>query len=156
GAESLLGQGDMLFRPAGESRSARIQGAFIGEDEIERLTDHWRRQGEPELHEELLEAVEADDGAEAGAGDFDPDQDDMLGDAIATVVQMGTASTSMLQRRLRVGYTRAGRLVDMMERRGVISGYEGSKARQVLITEADLPRVLESLSEAPIAASTED
>ena len=155
GAESLLGQGDMLFRPAGESRSARIQGAFIGEDEIERLTDHWRKQGEPELREELLEAVEPEE-SEDSPGDFDPDQDDMLADAISTVVQMGTASTSMLQRRLRVGYTRAGRLVDMMERRGVISGYEGSKARQVLITEADLPRVLESLAEAPVAASSED
>jgi S-DNA-T family DNA segregation ATPase FtsK/SpoIIIE len=156
GAESLLGQGDMLFRPAGESRSARIQGAFIGEDEIERLTEHWRRQGEPELHQELLEAVEPEEPEDGGAGDFDPDQDDMLPDAIATVVQMGTASTSMLQRRLRVGYTRAGRLVDMMERRGVISGYEGSKARQVLITEADLPRVLESLTEAPVAAGSDD
>jgi S-DNA-T family DNA segregation ATPase FtsK/SpoIIIE len=155
GAESLLGQGDMLFRPAGESRSARIQGAFIAEDEIERLTDHWRGQGEPEMHEELLEAVEPEE-PEDGPGDFDPDQDDMLADAISTVVQMGTASTSMLQRRLRVGYTRAGRLVDMMERRGVISGYEGSKARQVLITEADLPRVLESLAEAPVAASSDD
>ena len=155
GAESLLGQGDMLFRPAGESRSARIQGAFIGEDEIERITEHWRRQGEPELNEELLEAVESDE-PEEGGGDFDPDQDDMLADAIATVVQMGTASTSMLQRRLRVGYTRAGRLVDMMERRGVISGYEGSKARQVLITEADLPRVLESLADAAVGASVED
>ena len=140
----------MLFRPAGESRSARIQGAFIAEDEIERLTDHWRRQGEPELHEELLEAVEPEE-SEDSSGDFDPDQDDMLADAISTVVQMGTASTSMLQRRLRVGYTRAGRLVDMMERRGVISGYEGSKARQVLITEADLPRVLESLADAAVA-----
>ncbi|MDQ4025754.1 MAG: DNA translocase FtsK, partial [Actinomycetota bacterium] len=129
GAESLLGQGDMLFRPAGESRSARIQGAFITEEEIERLTDVWRRQGEPEMHEELLEAVEADDDPEAGEGDFDPDRDDLLGDAIATVVQMGTASTSMLQRRLRLGYTRAGRLIDMLERRGVISGYEGSKPR---------------------------
>jgi S-DNA-T family DNA segregation ATPase FtsK/SpoIIIE len=147
GAESLLGQGDMLFRPAGESRSARIQGAFITEDEIERLTDHWRRQGEPELHEELLEAIETEEDAEGGDGDYDPDQDDLLADAIATVVQMGTASTSMLQRRLRVGYTRAGRLIDMMERRGVISGYEGSKARQVLITEADLPRVLDALAE---------
>jgi S-DNA-T family DNA segregation ATPase FtsK/SpoIIIE len=149
GAESLLGQGDLLFRPAGESRSARIQGAFITEEEIERLTDHWRRQGQPELHEELLEAVEADDEEGDGEGDFDPDEDDLLGEAIQTVVQMGTASTSMLQRRLRVGYTRAGRLIDMMERRGAISGYEGSKARQVLITEADLPRVLESLSEPP-------
>jgi S-DNA-T family DNA segregation ATPase FtsK/SpoIIIE len=146
GAESLLGQGDMLFRPAGESRSARIQGAFITEEEIERLTDFWRRQGEPELQEELLEAVETEDG-EATDGDYDPDQDELLADAIATVVQMGTASTSMLQRRLRVGYTRAGRLIDMMERRGVISGYEGSKARQVLITEADLPRVIEALAE---------
>jgi len=155
GAESLLGQGDMLFRPAGESRSARIQGAFIAEDEIERLTDHWRKQGEPELHEEFLEAVEPEE-PEDGPSDFDPDQDDMLPNAISTVVQMGTASTSMLQRRLRVGYTRAGRLVDMMERRGVISGYEGSKARQVLITEADLPRVLESLAEAPVAATSDD
>ncbi len=68
---------------------------------------------------------------------------------------MGTASTSMLQRRLRVGYTRAGRLIDMMERRGVISGYEGSKARQVLITEADLPRVLEQLGDAALAAEPE-
>jgi S-DNA-T family DNA segregation ATPase FtsK/SpoIIIE len=156
GAESLLGQGDMLFRPAGESRTARIQGAFIAEEEIERLTDHWRKQGEPELQEELLEAVEPEEGAEGPDGDFDPDQDDLLGDAIATVVQMGTASTSMLQRRMRVGYTRAGRLIDMMERRGVISGYEGSKARQVLITEADLPRVLEALSEPAVAAPADD
>jgi S-DNA-T family DNA segregation ATPase FtsK/SpoIIIE len=145
GAESLLGQGDMLFRPATESRGARIQGAYIAEEEILELTDHWRRQGEPELREELLEAVEGEE--EQAPDDFDPDSDDLLGDAIATVVQMGTASTSMLQRRLRVGYTRAGRLIDMMERRGVISGYEGSKARQVLISEADLPRVLASLAE---------
>jgi DNA segregation ATPase FtsK/SpoIIIE, S-DNA-T family len=155
GAESLLGQGDMLFRPSGESRSARIQGAFIAEEEIEKLTDHWRAQGEPEMQEELLEAVEVEEES-AGEGDFDPDQDDMLADAIATVVQMGSASTSMLQRRLRVGYTRAGRLIDMMERRGVVSGYEGSKARQVLITEADLPRVLENLGEAAVGASTEE
>jgi DNA segregation ATPase FtsK/SpoIIIE, S-DNA-T family len=156
GAESLLGQGDMLFRPSGESRSARIQGAFIAEEEIEKLTEHWRRQGEPELQEELLEAVEPTEEEGAAEGDFDPDQDDLLGDAIATVVQMGSASTSMLQRRLRVGYTRAGRLIDMMERRGVISGYEGSKARQVLITEADLPRVLENLGETAVAASAEE
>jgi DNA segregation ATPase FtsK/SpoIIIE, S-DNA-T family len=156
GAESLLGQGDMLFRPAGESRSARIQGAFITEEEIERLTEHWRHQGEPELQEELLEAIETEDDGDGVEGDFDPDQDELLADAVATVVQMGTASTSMLQRRLRVGYTRAGRLIDMMERRGVISGYEGSKARQVLITEADLPRVLEQLSEPPVAASSDD
>jgi S-DNA-T family DNA segregation ATPase FtsK/SpoIIIE len=156
GAESLLGQGDMLFRPSGESRSARIQGAFIAEEEIEKLTEHWRHQGEPELHEELLEAVESESDADGPEGDYDPDQDDLLADAIATVIQMGTASTSMLQRRLRVGYTRAGRLIDMMERRGVISGYEGSKARQVLITEADLPRVLEQLAEPAVASHSDD
>jgi S-DNA-T family DNA segregation ATPase FtsK/SpoIIIE len=153
GAESLLGQGDMLFRPAGESRSARIQGAYVTEEEIERLTSQWRRQGEPEMHEELLEAVEPPE-EDGGDDDFDPDQDELLADAIQTVVQMGSASTSMLQRRLRVGYTRAGRLIDMMERRGVISGYEGSKARQVLIGEADLPRVLEALDEAPHASES--
>jgi S-DNA-T family DNA segregation ATPase FtsK/SpoIIIE len=98
------------------------------------------------MHEELLEAVEPEDSG-GDKGDFDPDADDMLPEAIATVVQMGTASTSMLQRRLRVGYTRAGRLIDMMERRGVISGYQGSKAREVLITEGDLPRVLAAMEE---------
>ncbi len=153
GAESLLGRGDMLFRPASESRGARIQGAFIGEEEIEDLTGHWRAQGEPELQEELLDAVEGL-GGEDDPGDFDPDADDLLGEAVATVVQMGSASTSMLQRRLRVGYTRAGRLIDMMERRGVISGYEGSKARQVLVTEADLPRVLAALEE-PVTAGAD-
>jgi S-DNA-T family DNA segregation ATPase FtsK/SpoIIIE len=153
GAESLLGQGDMLFRPVEESRLKRVQGAFISEEEIEKLTAHWRRQGEPEIQEELLAAVAPVAGEDGGADEFNPDADDLLAEAIATVVQMGTASTSMLQRRLRVGYTRAGRLIDMMERRGVISGYEGSKARQVLISEADLPRVLEQLGDAAIAAA---
>jgi S-DNA-T family DNA segregation ATPase FtsK/SpoIIIE len=73
----------------------------------------------------------------------------LLEEAIGLVAQMGTASTSMLQRRLRLGYTRAGRLIDMLERRGIISGYEGSKPRQVLITEADVPRILVALSERP-------
>ena len=155
GAESLLGKGDMLFRPAGESRSARIQGAFITEQEIERLTEFWRGQGEPELQEELLEAVETEE-PQGGGDEFNPDRDDLLADAIATVVQMGSASTSMLQRRLRVGYTRAGRLIDMMERRGVVSGYEGSKARQVLIAESDLPRVLEQLAEPAVAATVDE
>jgi S-DNA-T family DNA segregation ATPase FtsK/SpoIIIE len=155
GAESLLGQGDMLFRPVEEGRPKRVQGAFISEEEIEKLTEHWRRQGEPEMQEELLETVEPKEG-EGGEGDLDPDSDDLLAEAVATVVQMGTASTSMLQRRLRVGYTRAGRLIDMMERRGVISGYEGSKARQVLISEADLPRVLEALGDAALAGADSD
>ncbi|MGH2910178.1 MAG: DNA translocase FtsK, partial [Solirubrobacteraceae bacterium] len=139
GAESLLGQGDMLFSPVGSSRLQRIQGAFVDEPQILEITEAWRKQGEPDLQEELLEEVEPEDGGDAGAEDpNDADSDPLLEEAISLVAQMGTASTSMLQRRLRLGYTRAGRLIDMLERRGIISGYEGSKPRQVLITEADV------------------
>ena len=149
GAESLLGMGDMLFSPVGSSRLQRIQGAYIDEGEIEQLTEGWRRQGEPEFREELLEEVEEEPSRSARRDDgFDPDEDPLLDDAIRLVAEMQTASTSMLQRRLRLGYTRAGRLIDMLERRGVISGYEGSKPRQVLITEADVPRVLAALDRA--------
>jgi S-DNA-T family DNA segregation ATPase FtsK/SpoIIIE len=148
GAESLLGQGDMLFSPVGTSRLQRIQGAYIDEAQIAKLTDMWRRQGEPELREELLEEVEPET-PEGAPEEFDPDEDPLLRDAITLVTEMQTASTSMLQRRLRLGYTRAGRMIDMLERRGVISGYEGSKPRQVLITEADLPRVLTALEALP-------
>jgi S-DNA-T family DNA segregation ATPase FtsK/SpoIIIE len=148
GAEALLGQGDMLFRGAGTSKLARVQGAFITEDEIARITGHWAKQGEPEFEDELLETPqEAEE--EGRDDDFDPDSDDLLDEAIRLVVQTETASVSMVQRRLRVGYTRAGRLIDMLERRGVISGYEGSKPRQVLITQADLPRVLSGGDSAP-------
>jgi S-DNA-T family DNA segregation ATPase FtsK/SpoIIIE len=154
GAESLLGAGDMLFSPVGSSRLQRIQGAYVDEAQIARLTELWRRQGEPELREELLEEVESEGGERDGAGEeFDPDEDPLLREAITLVAEMGTASTSMLQRRLRLGYTRAGRMIDMLERRGVISGYEGSKPRQVLITEADLPRVLAALGESGAAVS---
>ena len=149
GAESLLGQGDMLFSPVGSGRLQRIQGAFIDEEQILEITEAWRLQGEPDLQEQLLEEVESDgDGEEGGAEDpNDADSDPLLEEAISLVAQMGTASTSMLQRRLRLGYTRAGRLIDMLERRGIISGYEGSKPRQVLITEGDVPRILTALAE---------
>ncbi len=155
GAETLLGAGDMLFAPVGTSRLQRIQGAFIDESEIALVTDEWRRQGEPEFREELLEEVEP--AVEEGGGEdgFDPDEDPLLSDAIRLVAEMQTASTSMLQRRLRLGYTRAGRLIDMLERRGVISGYEGSKPRQVLISEGDVPRVLAALGEQPVAVPDE-
>jgi DNA segregation ATPase FtsK/SpoIIIE, S-DNA-T family len=147
GAESLLGQGDMLFSPVGSSRLQRIQGAYIDESQIAKLTELWRRQGEPELREELLEEVEPAEPEGAGSEEFDPDEDPLLREAIVLVAEMQTASTSMLQRRLRLGYTRAGRLIDMLERRGVISGYEGSKPRQVLIGEGDVPRILAALGE---------
>src|SRR3954452_2547379 len=150
GAESLLGMGDMLFSPVGSSKLQRIQGAYVDEAQIAQITDFWRRQGEPDFREELLEEVPDDNEDESGSGEddpFDPDEDPLLDEAIALVAQMGTASTSMLQRRLRLGYTRAGRLIDMLERRGVISGYEGSKPRQVLITEQDVPRIVAALAE---------
>jgi DNA segregation ATPase FtsK/SpoIIIE, S-DNA-T family len=146
GAESLLGQGDMLFSPVGSSRLQRIQGAYIDESQIAKLTDMWRKQGEPELREELLQEVEPAEPEKSADDEFDPDEDPLLSDAIRLVAEMQTASTSMLQRRLRLGYTRAGRLIDMLERRGVISGYEGSKPRQVLIAEGDVPRVLAMLA----------
>ncbi len=141
GAESLLGQGDMLFRPIGTSRLQRLQGAYVTEEEILAVTDHWRRQGRPELREDLLERPEVPE-----EDPLDPDADDLIVKAVETVVSQGTASVSLLQRRLGVGYARAGRLVDMMERMGVISGHEGSKPRNVLIGEADLDRVLRRTS----------
>ncbi|HZB76966.1 MAG TPA: FtsK/SpoIIIE domain-containing protein, partial [Solirubrobacteraceae bacterium] len=157
GAETLLGQGDMLFAPVGSSRLQRIQGAYVDEAQIAELTDQWRRQGEPELREELLQPVEEDEPADAvGEDGFDPDEDPLLSDAIRLVAEMQTASTSMLQRRMRLGYTRAGRLIDMLERRGVISGYEGSKPRQVLVSEADVPRVLAALEERGDAVAVAD
>ena len=137
GAESLLGSGDMLFRPVGTSRLQRLQGAYVSEEEIEAITGHWRTQGRPEMRQELLERPP--DAAEA---EPDPEADEMLARSIELVVQQGTASVSLLQRRLGVGYARAGRLVDMMERMGVVSGHEGSKPRSVLVGSGDLPRLL--------------
>jgi DNA segregation ATPase FtsK/SpoIIIE, S-DNA-T family len=141
GAESLLGQGDMLFKPLGTSRLQRVQGAYVSEEEIALIVEQCRGQREQELDESLLEAPSARD-RDGEEGDFDPDEDPLLDRAIEIVVQTQTASVSLIQRRLRVGYTRAGRLIDMLERRGIISGYEGSKPRRVLIGEAELERVL--------------
>jgi S-DNA-T family DNA segregation ATPase FtsK/SpoIIIE len=142
GAESLLGQGDMLFKPLGTSRLQRLQGAYVSEEEIALVVEQCRSQRGQDLDESLLEApelpVEADGEEDL---DFDPDEDPLLEKAIEIVVQTQTASVSLLQRRLRVGYTRAGRLIDMLERRGIISGYEGSKPRRVLVSESELHTV---------------
>jgi S-DNA-T family DNA segregation ATPase FtsK/SpoIIIE len=142
GAESLLGQGDMLFKPLGTSRLQRVQGAFVTEDEIALIVEQARAQREQEVDETFLELPQVFvDEADSDDGEFDPDEDPLLDRAIEVVVTAQTASVSLLQRRLRVGYTRAGRLVDMLERRGIISPYEGSKPRRVLITEHELERV---------------
>ncbi|HLX32090.1 MAG TPA: DNA translocase FtsK [Gaiellaceae bacterium] len=145
GAESLLGQGDMLFKPLGTSKMQRVQGAFVTEEEIAIICEQTRVQREQSLDESYLEApqVFADD-ADDESGEFDPDEDPLLDKAIEVVVTAQTASVSLLQRRLRVGYTRAGRLIDMLERRGIISPYEGSKPRRVLISEHDLERLVTS------------
>ena len=147
GAESLLGQGDMLFKPLGTSRLQRLQGAFVTEEEIALIVEQCRAQREQELDESLLEAPQVfeEDGDHA-EGEFDPDEDPLLDKAIEVVVQTQTASVSLLQRRLRVGYTRAGRLIDMLERRGIISGYEGSKPRRVLVDESSLPQLSDAMT----------
>jgi S-DNA-T family DNA segregation ATPase FtsK/SpoIIIE len=147
GAESLLGQGDMLFKPLGTSRLQRVQGAYVSEEEVALVVEQCRHQREQELDETLLHAPEGavEDGDEHD-GDFDPDEDPLLDKAIEIVVQTQTASVSLIQRRLRVGYTRAGRLIDMLERRGIISGYEGSKPRRVLVDEAELERFVSTAS----------
>jgi len=151
GAESLLGSGDMLFRPVGTSRLQRVQGAYVSEDEILAITNHWRAQGKPQLRTELMERP-----PEIAQNEPDPEGDEMLTRAIEMVVQQGTASVSLLQRRLGVGYARAGRLVDQMERLGVVSGHEGSKPRTVLIGEADLPRILTRSGAVETEAATDD
>ncbi len=143
GAESLLGQGDMLFKPLGTSRLQRVQGAFVTEEEIALIVEQCRAQRGQELDETLLEMPESAAPEDADEDlDFDPDEDPLLDKAIEIVVQTQTASVSLLQRRLRVGYTRAGRLIDMLERRGIISGYEGSKPRRVLVEEHQLASVI--------------
>jgi S-DNA-T family DNA segregation ATPase FtsK/SpoIIIE len=143
GAESLLGQGDMLFKPLGTSRLQRVQGAFVTEEEIALIVEQCRSQRGQQLDETLLETPETAPSEEGDDDlDFDPDEDPLLDKAIEIVVQTQTASVSLLQRRLRVGYTRAGRLIDMLERRGIISGYEGSKPRRVLVEEHQLASVI--------------
>jgi S-DNA-T family DNA segregation ATPase FtsK/SpoIIIE len=128
----------MLFKPLGTSRLQRVQGAYVSEEEVALVVEQCRAQREQELDESMLEAPEkpAEDFDDED-GDFDPDEDPLLDKAIEVVVQAQTASVSLLQRRLRVGYTRAGRLIDMLERRGIISPYEGSKPRRVLVGEGE-------------------
>ena len=138
GAESLLGDGDMLFHPYSSSKMLRVQGAFISSEEMNLITGHWRAQAAPEYREDLLQSATGD----AGEGAVGDGGDALMAEAITTVVRTGAASVALLQRRLRVGYARAGRLIDMMEQQGIISGFDGSKARKVLIDEDDLPRVL--------------
>ncbi|MBV9296207.1 MAG: DNA translocase FtsK 4TM domain-containing protein [Acidobacteriaceae bacterium] len=131
GAEHLLGKGDMLFLPPGSSRLTRVHGAFVTEAETNRVVDFWKEQAEPEYDESFLLAPPSEEDEE-DADAFDGEQDPMYQDAVRVVVEMGKASTSTLQRRLRLGYGRAARILDVMQRDGIIGPPDGSKPREVL------------------------
>ncbi|GIU87342.1 MAG: hypothetical protein KatS3mg009_1857 [Acidimicrobiia bacterium] len=141
GAEKLIGKGDMLMLTASSSRTERIQGAWVDEDCVRKVVAHWRRQA---LQPCYVEGIQGDDGPGGGRGGADDDDgDDLLDEAMELVVRSGLGSTSMLQRKLRVGFARAGRLMDLLERRGVVGPSEGSKARAVLMTVEELEELRE-------------
>ncbi|MDG5789009.1 DNA translocase FtsK [Evansella sp. AB-P1] len=130
GAEKLLGKGDMLFLPVGANKATRIQGAFLSDEEVERVVDHCIEQQKAQYAEEMMPK----EGETVSANEVD---DDLFEDAVQLVLEMQTASVSMLQRRFRIGYTRAARLIDEMEARNIVGPYEGSKPREVLITKGE-------------------
>ena len=137
GAEKLLGKGDMLYFPAGAPKPSRVQGAFVTDDEVEKIVDFVKSNGTATYSEDILESIENSNKTDkelATEASEEDDTDPFLMDAIQTVVETGQASTSFIQRRFKVGYARAGRIIDQMEERGVISGYQGSKPREVLMT----------------------
>jgi S-DNA-T family DNA segregation ATPase FtsK/SpoIIIE len=127
GAEHLLGRGDMLFLPPGSARLTRIHGAFVTEQEVARLAAYLRRAGRPQYDDSVGKPERAAESAEV------LDRDDLFDEAVRFVVQSGQASTSMLQRRFRIGFSRAGRLVDLMERDGIVGPADGSKPREILV-----------------------
>jgi DNA segregation ATPase FtsK/SpoIIIE, S-DNA-T family len=133
GSESLLGRGDMLYLPAGSSRLHRIHGPLVTEDEIVSLCDFWRSQAKAIYNQKLLEAPKEETSAEAGGeGGEDEVDDELYQEAVRVVCEMGRASTSTLQRRLRIGYGRAARLIDIMEKDGIVGPADGTKPREVL------------------------
>jgi S-DNA-T family DNA segregation ATPase FtsK/SpoIIIE len=131
GAEHLLGKGDMLFLPPGSSRLVRVHGSYVSEAETNDVVEFWKQQAEPEYDQTFLLAPPSDDEDE-DAEDFDGPEDPMYQDAVRVVCEMGKASTSTLQRRLRLGYGRAARILDMMQREGIIGPPDGSRPREVL------------------------
>ena len=137
GAEKLLGKGDMLFYPSGAPKPVRIQGAFISDKEVEKVVDFIKNNGEATYNDEIIKQIENANSTdkELDASDENDNTDELLMDAIDVVVETGQASTSFIQRRFKVGYARAGRIIDQMEERGIISGFQGSKPREVLISK---------------------
>ncbi len=137
GAEKLLGKGDMLYFPSGAPKPSRVQGAFVTDDEVEKIVSFIKSNGTATYSEDILESIENGNKTDKEIAETteDDDTDPFLMEAIQTVVETGQASTSFIQRRFKVGYARAGRIIDQMEERGVISGYQGSKPREVLMTK---------------------
>jgi S-DNA-T family DNA segregation ATPase FtsK/SpoIIIE len=127
GAEKLLGRGDMLFLPVGANKPVRVQGAFLSDEEVEKIVDYVITQQKAQYQEEMIPDEISEPQEEITDGLYD--------EAVELVVGMQTASVSMLQRRFRIGYTRAARLIDFMEDRGVVGPYEGSKPREVLLSK---------------------
>ena len=148
GAEKLLGKGDMLFSPAGSSKPTRIQGAFVSDDEVEKIVGFVKANGTAKYSEAILESIENSNKTdkELAEESDDDDTDPFLMDAMDVVVETGQASTSFIQRKFKVGYARAGRIIDQLEERGVISGYQGSKPRQVLMSKERLEELKMSTS----------
>ncbi len=136
GAEKLIGKGDMLFNPLGMPKPMRVQGCFLSSGEVEAVTEYIKRSGTAEYSHEIMEHMERSASDEHGGFD-DEDADDMLDDAIDVVMQTGQASASMLQRKLKLGYARAARIIDQMESRGIIGPFDGAKPRQLLISKSD-------------------
>ena len=141
GAEKLLGKGDMLYFPLGLQKPQRVQGCFVTDGEVEEVVNFVKQCGTAEYSQEILDHIEkqaqqAEAGASAGGGD-DGEEDELFDEAVEVVVDSGMASVSMLQRRLKLGYSRAARLVDQMEERGIVGPFEGSKPRQVLVSKQE-------------------
>jgi S-DNA-T family DNA segregation ATPase FtsK/SpoIIIE len=139
GAETLLGNGDMLFHPPTTSEILRIHGALITEEEIARLVEHLKKQAQPIYDESILASTENADQPEGGGAAEDEDNDELYDQAVAVVAEMGQASTSMVQRKLRIGYNRAARLIERMEREGIVGPADGARPREVLVRNLQGP-----------------
>ena len=143
GAEKLVGKGDMLFNPMGISKPVRIQGTFISDSEVHKVIEYVSSQvKDVDYNEDVLTRIEKSEHHDSGE-----DSDELLSDAISLVVKSGQASVSMLQRRFRIGYNRAARIMDMMEARGIVAPQDGSRPRQVLMSEEELEALREEIQE---------
>ena len=142
GAERLVGKGDMLVLSANSSTPTRVQGCWVGEPEIHQVVAHWRRQAPDVVYSDDVEGAADSSVSVPGGSSGDEDDDDLMLQAMVLVVESQLGSTSMLQRKLKVGFARAGRIMDLLEQRGVVGPSVGSKAREVLMTSEELEALM--------------